>query len=109
MASSGMLRRVALVRTDVSDELSAFFIRATRIGELETTLAVTSNRRTLLRNMRLTLCQNGVYFNGIRIYNKLPLYLKELVESPKIFNRTFKKYLVSHCFYSLDEFYDVNV
>jgi hypothetical protein len=46
MTSSGMLRRVALVRTEVSEELSAFVIRATRIGELGT-LAVTSNRRTL--------------------------------------------------------------
>jgi hypothetical protein len=48
--SSGMLRRVALVRTDVSEELSASFIRATRIGEIGTTLAVTSNRRKLRRN-----------------------------------------------------------
>jgi hypothetical protein len=45
MASSGMLYRVAFVRTDVSEELSAFFIRLTRIGELETTLVVTINRR----------------------------------------------------------------
>jgi hypothetical protein len=43
-----MLSRVALVRTDVSEELSASFIRVTRIGELGTTLALTSNRRTLL-------------------------------------------------------------
>jgi hypothetical protein len=42
MASSGVLRRVALVRTDVSEELSASFIRVTRICELGTTLAVTS-------------------------------------------------------------------
>jgi hypothetical protein len=42
-----MLRRVALVRTDVSEELSASFIRVTRTGELGTTLAVISNRRTL--------------------------------------------------------------
>jgi hypothetical protein len=42
-----MLRRMALVRTDVSEELSAsFIIRMTRISELGTTLAVTSNRRT---------------------------------------------------------------
>jgi hypothetical protein len=34
---------VVLVRTDVSEELSASFIRVTRIGELGTTLAVTSN------------------------------------------------------------------
>jgi hypothetical protein len=45
-----MLRRVVLVRTGVSEELSASFIRVTRIGELGTTLAVTSNRRTLRRN-----------------------------------------------------------
>jgi hypothetical protein len=38
-----MLRRVALVRTDVSVELSVSFIRVTRIGELGTTLAVTSS------------------------------------------------------------------
>jgi hypothetical protein len=44
MVSSGMLRRMALVRTDVSEELSASFIRVTRIGELGTTLAVSSNR-----------------------------------------------------------------
>jgi hypothetical protein len=49
MASSGMLRRVAFVRTDVSEELYVS-IRVTRIGELGTTLAVTSNRRTLRRN-----------------------------------------------------------
>jgi hypothetical protein len=54
MAFSVMLRRVALVRNDVSEELSASFIRATRIGELGTTLAVTSNRRTLRRNTRRT-------------------------------------------------------
>jgi hypothetical protein len=42
-----MLSCVTLARTDFSEELSASFIRVTRIGELGTTLAVTSNRRTL--------------------------------------------------------------
>jgi hypothetical protein len=50
MVSSGMLRRVALVRTDFLKELSSSFIRVTRIDELGTTLAVTSNRRTLVHS-----------------------------------------------------------
>jgi hypothetical protein len=50
MVSSGMLRRVDIVRTDASEEPSASLIRMTRIGELGTTETATSNRRTLRRN-----------------------------------------------------------
>jgi hypothetical protein len=48
-----MLCRVALVRTDVSEELSVSFIRVTRIGELGTTIAVTSNRQTAVKTSNL--------------------------------------------------------
>jgi hypothetical protein len=59
MVSSGMLRRVAHVRTDVSEEPGASFIRVT-IGELGTTLAVTSNRRKLLRSVLRLLVTTSV-------------------------------------------------
>jgi hypothetical protein len=88
MASSGMLRRVALVRTDVSEELSPSFIRVPsswmlrcvalvrtdvseeriastikvkRIGEVGTTLAVTSNmqRGTPLRVLNIASSVDG--------------------------------------------------
>jgi hypothetical protein len=59
MASSGMLRRVALVRTDVSEERSASFIRVIRVGEIGTTLAVTGNR-LFLRNLRRLLVTASV-------------------------------------------------
>jgi hypothetical protein len=62
LASSGILRRVALVRTDVSEKLSASIIRVARIGELGM-LVVTSNRRTLrifLRSVRLLLIMANI-------------------------------------------------
>jgi hypothetical protein len=46
MPSSGMLQHVALVRTEVLEELTTSVIKVTRIIELSTTLAVNSNRRT---------------------------------------------------------------
>jgi hypothetical protein len=49
MASSWVLRRVALVGTDVSEELSSSFIGVTRIGELGTTLSVLVFLRSVRR------------------------------------------------------------
>jgi hypothetical protein len=63
MASSGMLRLAARLGKDVSVELSASFITVTRIGELGTTLTVTSNRRThlvFLRSVRRLLVRASV-------------------------------------------------
>jgi hypothetical protein len=65
MVSSGMLGRVDLVITDVSEELSASFVGVTGLGEVGTTLDVTRNRRTLRRNTHggdyKELCLLGYY------------------------------------------------
>jgi hypothetical protein len=50
-----MLRRAAIVRTDVSEELRAFLIRVTRIGELGKKLAVTSNQRIGISSQRVSV------------------------------------------------------
>jgi hypothetical protein len=53
MASSGMLRHVALAGTDVSEEPSTSFIRVKRVGEK--ILVITSYRCTLRRNTKEAL------------------------------------------------------
>jgi hypothetical protein len=62
MLSSGMLRRVALVGTDVSEERIAFIIRVISIGKLGTMLIV------LFRSMlRLLLTANVVPSSPTRV------------------------------------------
>jgi hypothetical protein len=55
-----MLRHVGLVRTDVSEELSASIMKVRRIVELGTTLAVTSNRRTFTRATRPNVPEDDI-------------------------------------------------
>jgi hypothetical protein len=56
----------------------------------------------------LTLYQNGIYYTGSNIFNKLPPELNKLVQVPKIFKSSLRRYLVLHCFYKLEEFYCMN-
>jgi hypothetical protein len=85
MVSSGILRRVALVRTDVSEKLNASFIRVTRIGELGTTLAVTSNRHMLRRISEPTNCWNcnAMVFLGFRCIQAVD-YKQKKKKSPRM-------------------------
>jgi hypothetical protein len=71
-----MLRRVAIVRTDVLEELSASIVRVTTIGELGTTLAVTTNRRTpFLRNVRRLVVT-------ARVVPSSPILVTLMMEAP---------------------------
>jgi hypothetical protein len=64
MASFGMLQHVTLVRTDVLEDLSTSIIRVTRIGELGTTLAVTSHRRMHTEDGGTKFLRNVSYYKS---------------------------------------------
>jgi hypothetical protein len=90
-----MLRRVALVRTGVSEERSVSIIRVTRIGELGTTLAVTSNRRKLfLRSVRRLL----VTANAVPSLPILVALMMEALRSSEatVLTRTTQRNLPEH-------------
>jgi hypothetical protein len=65
-----MLRRVALLGTDVSEERIITIIRVTRIGELGTTLAITS---VLTRATRRHIPEDG--FRHSRPSDNLKSYI----------------------------------
>jgi hypothetical protein len=100
MVSSGLIRRVALVRTDVSEEPGASFIRLTKIGELGTTHAATSNRRKLRRNTSIS----SVLTRATRRYNPEDTILlrSKLLKTVLVAHATLivkiKEYFLKHTF-----------
>jgi hypothetical protein len=83
MQSYEMLRGLVLVITYVSEERSASIIRVTRVGELRTTLAVTSNRRTLRRNAHIDtvfLHYDRLLVTG-NVYPSSPIFITLIMEA----------------------------
>jgi phage-related holin len=65
MPTYGMLLRVVLIRTDVSEECIASIIRVTIINELGTMFTVTKNRSTLQINIICNVLQLLVTANVV--------------------------------------------
>jgi hypothetical protein len=61
-----MLHRVALLRTDVSEEPSASFIRVTIIGELGTTLAQLATDARSVRRLLVSASVNPLGISSQR-------------------------------------------
>ena len=53
-------------------------------------------------------CVWGPYYSGIKAFNNLPTYVKNLLQTRKQFKRALKEFLHFHSFYSLNEFYNYN-
>jgi hypothetical protein len=73
-----MLRRVALVRTEVSEEPGASFIRVTKIWELGTTQAATWRRRQVTPKRRFLQEPHGV------TYQKTPFFIATAVKTSNL-------------------------
>jgi len=50
---------------------------------------------------------NGIGYLGIKVFNKLPQYLKEEFDNPKKFKESLKNYLSVKTFYSLQEYFEL--
>ena len=58
-----------------------------------------------LPHASLTMYQKGVLYSGIKVSNALPATLKDISSNPKQFKVALKRYLLSHSFYCLYEFF----
>jgi hypothetical protein len=54
----------------------------------------------------LTAHQRGPYCYGIKLFNCLPVKIKELAHDIKLFGMALKTFIHSKSFYTLDEYFD---
>jgi hypothetical protein len=60
-----------------------------------------------LPSVSFTKCQKGISYLGVKVFNKLPQYLKEEFDNHKIFKESLKTYLSIKTFYSLQEYFEL--
>jgi hypothetical protein len=65
-----MLGRVALVRTDISEELGASFIRVTRIGELGKTLVLVTANVIPSSPILIILMKEALSSSGVSVFTR---------------------------------------
>ena len=56
-----------------------------------------------LPQANLTIYQKGAYYSGIKIFNNLPLEIKNVADNQKKFKTALKKCLYTYSFYTLEE------
>jgi hypothetical protein len=54
----------------------------------------------------LTKYQKGVHYAGVRVFNHLPTYIKNIENETKVFKKTLKRFLLENSFYCMDEFFN---
>jgi hypothetical protein len=54
----------------------------------------------------LTRVQKGAYYSGIKIYNYLPMKLKQLSNDQKSFGSALKRFLYVNSFYAMEEYFN---
>jgi hypothetical protein len=59
-------------------------------------------------SLNLSLYQKGVYSTGIKVFNHHPSNIKNLSDDPKQFKSALSKYLYTHSFYSVEEYFSIN-
>jgi hypothetical protein len=57
-----------------------------------------------LPQANLTIYQKGVHYAGIKIFNKLPIEIKNTCNNLKKFKVALRHFLNTHSFYTVDEY-----
>jgi hypothetical protein len=64
-----------------------------------------NNNNLHLPVANLSKFNKGAYISGIKVFNHLPQYIKDLISNQTYFKSTLKRFLYHHSFYSVNEYY----
>jgi hypothetical protein len=67
-----------------------------------------SNYDLHLPAANLTIFQNGVWYSGIKVYNRLPTNIKQSSNNKPKFKMALKRFVFKNSFYTLEEYYNWN-
>jgi hypothetical protein len=59
-----------------------------------------------LPQVNLTIYQKEAYYLGIKIFNNLPLEIKNVAGNQKKFKIALKKFLYTYSFYTLEDYFN---
>jgi len=60
-------------------------------------------------SLNLTLSEKGVHYSGIRLFNHLPVLVKQLAGDIKLFKPALRNLLRLHTFYSIQEYLELSL
>ena len=66
------------------------------------------NQIYIYRPQNWQFSRGGPYYSGIKAFNNLPTYVKNLLQTKKQFKWALKEFLHVYSFYTLNEFYNYN-
>ena len=58
--------------------------------------------------INITAYQKEVYCMGIKVFNNLPIYIKETSNNPRKFKTNLKQFLHTYYFYTIDEYFQLS-
>jgi hypothetical protein len=91
---------VGIIQTDIN-----FFTFSALVAVIRNDLRPRHKNDLHLPHACLTTYQRGVLYSGVKIFNALPMAIKDTSGNPRKFKVVLKHYLLTHSYYDLEELF----
>jgi hypothetical protein len=109
----GLFKKLDILPVPCQYIFSLMLFVVDNLGSFQTNVTVhglnTRNKMQLHRPVTNLSCfQKGVSYAAVKIFNRLPSSISNLRNDKKQFKSALRRYLMTHCFYSINEFQNIS-